>query len=111
MSRTTPGSAIPQVRYQHFRQAQLRAAETGLPLLRAANTGISGAIDARGRVIDALAINARGYFDVELTVPPHPADHIYPPSTVGLAIVGIFGLFSLLVAMRTPISFELTVSG
>ncbi len=56
--------------YQHFRQAQLRAAETGLPLLRAANTGISGAVDARGRVIDALAINARGYFDVELTVPP-----------------------------------------
>ena len=28
--------------YQHFRQAQIRAVETGLPLIRAANNGISG---------------------------------------------------------------------
>ena len=46
--------------YQHFRQAQVRAVENGLPLLRAANNGISGVIDARGRVIDALALNVSG---------------------------------------------------
>ena len=40
--------------YQHFRQAQIRAVETGLPLIRAANNGISGVVDARGRVVDAL---------------------------------------------------------
>ncbi len=85
--------------HQHFRQAELRAVETGLPLLRAANTGISGAIDPRGRVIDALAINSRGYFDVELTLPAHAADHIYPPGAVGLALVGILGLFSALTAI------------
>ena len=33
-----------------FRQAQVRSVENGVPLLRAANTGISGVIDARGRV-------------------------------------------------------------
>jgi apolipoprotein N-acyltransferase len=55
--------------YQHFRQAQIRAAETGRPLIRAANTGISGFIDARGRVRDALAINATGVMDVTVTFP------------------------------------------
>ena len=46
--------------YQHFRSAQISAAATGLPLVRAANNGISGAIDLRGRVIDAFALNVRG---------------------------------------------------
>lgn len=49
--------------YQHFRQAQLRAVETGSPLVRAANTGISGVVDARGQIVDALAINASGVID------------------------------------------------
>jgi apolipoprotein N-acyltransferase len=52
--------------YQHFRQAQVRAVENGLPLLRGANNGISAAIDANGRIIDALAINKRGIIDVHL---------------------------------------------
>ena len=46
--------------YQHFRQAQIRAVENGLPLLRAANNGISAVVDPRGRIVDALAIDARG---------------------------------------------------
>jgi len=37
--------------YQHFEQAGLRAVEQGRYLVRAANTGISGAIDPYGRVI------------------------------------------------------------
>lgn len=54
--------------YQHFRQAQIRAVENGLPLLRAANNGISAVVDARGRVVDALAINARDTIDARVTV-------------------------------------------
>lgn len=38
---------------QHLRIARLRAAELGVPLLRATNTGISAVIDARGRVVVA----------------------------------------------------------
>jgi apolipoprotein N-acyltransferase len=52
--------------YQHFRQAQLRAVEQGLPLVRAANNGLSGVIDPYGRIIDALALNAVGVIDVAL---------------------------------------------
>lgn len=68
--------------YQHFDQTRLRAIEQGLPLLRAANTGISGFIDARGRVVEGpggqpalLGLGAEGVIDAQipgaLAVPPY----------------------------------------
>jgi apolipoprotein N-acyltransferase len=54
--------------YQHFRQAQIRAVENGLPLLRAANNGISAVVDTRGRIVDALAVDARGAIDVRVPI-------------------------------------------
>jgi apolipoprotein N-acyltransferase len=58
--------------HQHFRQAQVRAVEVGKPLVRAANTGISGAVDARGRVIDALLLNTRGILEVSIPLSGEP---------------------------------------
>ena len=52
--------------YQHFRQAQLRAAELRLPLVRAANNGISAVTDSHGRIIEGLALNASGVIDAPL---------------------------------------------
>ncbi len=54
--------------YQHFRQSQIRAVENGMPVLRAANTGISGIVDPYGRAVDALAMNTRGTIDYSLPV-------------------------------------------
>ncbi|GAA6181159.1 apolipoprotein N-acyltransferase [Shimia sp. NS0008-38b] len=52
--------------FQHLSQARMRAIENGLPVLRAANTGVSAAIDAHGRVLAALDLNTEGYLDVPL---------------------------------------------
>ncbi|MGB7317950.1 MAG: apolipoprotein N-acyltransferase [Planktotalea sp.] len=58
--------------YQHLVQAQFRAIEQGLPLLRSANTGITAAIDAHGRVLDSLALGVSGYIDTALPSPLAP---------------------------------------
>lgn len=49
--------------YQHFSQARLRAIEEGVPLVRAANTGISAIIDPYGRVLAQLPLGAEGVLD------------------------------------------------
>ena len=52
--------------YQHLAQAQMRSIEQGLPMVRVANTGISGLIDPTGRVVKKLELNKSGYIDVAL---------------------------------------------
>lgn len=55
--------------YQHLVQAQMRAIEQGLPVARAANTGISAMIDPVGKIVASLAINEANYLDVALPAP------------------------------------------
>ena len=52
--------------YQHFQQARVLAITEGLPLVRAANTGISGVIDPLGRIIGFLPLGAEGVLDAKL---------------------------------------------
>lgn len=54
---------------QHLRHAALRAIERGVPVVRAANTGISAIIDANGRVMERMALNTVGYLDSPLPAP------------------------------------------
>ena len=58
--------------YQHLAQARLRAIEQGVPLLRAANTGMSAAYDARGRQLERLPLAEVGVFSLPLpaALPP-----------------------------------------
>lgn len=51
---------------QHATLERLRAVETGLPLVRAANTGISTVVDPYGRILASLPINTATFMDVEL---------------------------------------------
>jgi len=60
--------------YQHFHQAQVRAVEQGLPVVRAANTGISAVIDPWGRVLMEIELGKKGLIDAGLPKvgPPTP---------------------------------------
>ncbi len=55
--------------WQHLAQARLRAIESGLPLMRAANTGVSAVIDARGQLRATLGLDLAGRIDAALPAP------------------------------------------
>lgn len=58
--------------WQHLALSRLRAIEFGLPIARAANTGVSAMIDARGRIVDELGMDIQGVIDAPLppSLPP-----------------------------------------
>jgi apolipoprotein N-acyltransferase len=58
--------------YQHFAMARMRAVEQGLPLVRAANTGISAVVDPFGQVLRFLPLAGRGVIDSALPEPLAP---------------------------------------
>jgi apolipoprotein N-acyltransferase len=79
--------------YQHLQQARLRAIEEGLPMVRAANTGISAVIDPVGRIVAQLGLGIEGVLDSSL--PTAIAPTIYArngdiPAAIMIAAALIF---------------------
>lgn len=58
--------------WQHLAQARVRAVELGLPIARAAKTGVSAMIDPWGRVTARLGLDERGVVDSPLPGPRVP---------------------------------------
>jgi len=82
--------------YQHFQQARVRAIEEGLPLVRAANTGISAVVDPVGRVITSLPLGSEGVIDSPL---PRPVG-LTPYARVGDWAVGVMVAVALFMVIR-----------
>ena len=61
--------------HQHLDAARMRAIEQGLPVARAANTGISAMIDPYGRLIQVLPLDSRGIIDQPLPRPLIPTPY------------------------------------
>jgi apolipoprotein N-acyltransferase len=66
--------------YQHFTATIMRGIEQGLPVVRAANNGISGVTDPYGRVIAATRLGDRATLDSPL---PRPLSAITPYARFG----------------------------
>jgi len=78
---------------QHLAQARLRAAEEGLPVLRATPTGISAVIDARGNVVKSLPWRTAGVIDAMLP----PAAKAPPPFARFGNVIPLILAFALII--------------
>ena len=79
--------------YQHLQQARLRAIEEGLPVVRAANTGISAVIDPLGRIVARLGLGVEGVLDSSLPTAIAPTIYARNGDIPAAIIVAVALLF------------------
>jgi apolipoprotein N-acyltransferase len=84
--------------YQHFQQARVLAIAEGLPLVRAANTGISAVVDPLGRRIKELPLGVEGVIDSGL--PQAIAPTLYARAGDYIAYAFVAGALVLAIGRR-----------
>jgi apolipoprotein N-acyltransferase len=88
---------------QHLAAARLRAVEEGLPIMRAANTGISGGYDALGRELGRIGLGVTGTIALELPGPlprtPFGQLGLVVPASMAVCMIAA-GLYRLRVLRR-----------
>jgi apolipoprotein N-acyltransferase len=78
---------------QHLLAARVRAIEEGLPVVRAANTGISAVIDPLGRTLVSLGLGRTGAIDFGLPrALARPAYAVYGDAAFLLLLAASAGL-------------------
>ena len=90
--------------YQHLAQARLRSVEEGLPLIRAANSGISAVIDPYGRIVASLPLGTEGVLDAELPRPIAAPLYARFGDTVFLGLLGIYIITGFVLRSRQSLS-------
>ena len=97
--------------YQHLHQAQMRAVEEGLPVIRAANTGVSAVIGPRGMVRQRLPLGAMGA--METALPPALPPPVFARASASMlggvvmaAIMLMIVLHLMMSAWRRRFAFE-----
>ncbi|WP_114964708.1 apolipoprotein N-acyltransferase [Alkalilacustris brevis] len=90
--------------FQHLAQARFRAIEMGLPVVRAANTGVSGVIDARGRMLAGLGLGQAGVVDAPLPAADAPTVFARrgeaPLAALLVLLLGVAGLGRVVIARQ-----------
>ncbi|WP_374545142.1 apolipoprotein N-acyltransferase [Rhodoblastus sp.] len=81
--------------YQHFAQARLRTIEQGLPLIRAANTGVSAILDPYGRAVAIAPLGVEAVLDGGLpkALPPTLFSRFPYTGPIVLWILALIGAF------------------
>lgn len=84
------GTSQPE---QQWRISRLRAIETGRPVLVPSTNGISGVVDARGRVVEQAPLRTPATIvrDVPLSTGATPARVTEKPLEIGLVTLGLVG--------------------
>lgn len=81
---------------QHYAQAKIRAIEQGLPMVRAANTGISAVADSYGREVASIGLHNYSYIDAKLPNAVSPTPYSRLKSVVLLLVIAIIALSSVI---------------
>lgn len=87
--------------YQHLEAARLRAVEQGMPLVRAANTGMSAVVDAFGRVVSRLPLEEQGVMDAVLPAAMEEATFYGKFNKIIPIVVGLYCAVALLLHRKT----------
>ena len=90
---------------QHLAAVRMRAVEEGLPIVRAANTGISAVFDSAGREVSRLGMNQTGVVVADLPPPSRPTVFsrygLILPSALAFTVL-LYGLATRHTAVGTP---------
>ena len=87
--------------YQHFHQARVRSVEEGLPLVRAANTGVSAIVDPYGRIIAGTQLGEATMIEARL-----PASITLPFYAQWRALVYLLSMAVCMLAIATKFLYR-----